>query len=319
MCSSKIINIGRIVFFGHLLFLTTLVYHVILVTPVRILVPCYNRPKFIEIQNKLFGKFLLDDFQLIIFNDAESFDIKEQIKRVCLECGIQHVDVPQTVHRERQNAEMITGRASYRHAEVIQFAMKGYGFGYDGILVLFDNDLFLIKSLSFSKLLGGNHIVGYKRIPNEMSGDLVSYRFSHMPYLWPGLVILNMPKLPDQYTLSFDPVLIGEGSLITRTDTGGAVYNYLKAHENLKIKWLPRFEERQESVVTLDQNEREVPPRFVELLKPVFPFFGTVANYFWHYGMGSDYMNLGPNFHEQKERLFFDYVEWLLGKKKCCN
>ncbi len=38
----------------------------------------YNRPELIELQYKTFKKFLLDDYELIVINDAKSPDMIKQ-------------------------------------------------------------------------------------------------------------------------------------------------------------------------------------------------------------------------------------------------
>jgi diphthamide synthase (EF-2-diphthine--ammonia ligase) len=50
---------------------------------VRILTFHYNQADFIEMQYKTLSKFLKDDFELIVFNDARTEKNKKWIERVC--------------------------------------------------------------------------------------------------------------------------------------------------------------------------------------------------------------------------------------------
>lgn len=50
---------------------------------ILILTYSYNRPEFIEWQHKTFEKFLLDDYEMIVFNDADNVVMSSQIKSMC--------------------------------------------------------------------------------------------------------------------------------------------------------------------------------------------------------------------------------------------
>ena len=43
----------------------------------------YNRPDFIEIQEKTFKKFLKDDYEFVVFNDARYPDMQAKIRNTC--------------------------------------------------------------------------------------------------------------------------------------------------------------------------------------------------------------------------------------------
>lgn len=58
---------------------------------VRILTFHYNQPEFIEIQYKTLKKFLMDDFELIVFNDAKTPENEKGIENICNEHGIKCV------------------------------------------------------------------------------------------------------------------------------------------------------------------------------------------------------------------------------------
>ena len=55
---------------------------------VRILTFHYNRPDFLEYQMRAFQKYLLDDYEVIVFNDAKDAGNECAIRSFCEEHGI---------------------------------------------------------------------------------------------------------------------------------------------------------------------------------------------------------------------------------------
>ena len=66
---------------------------------VLIITHSYNRPDFIELQQKTFAKFLKDEYEFVVFNDAESNpDMFKKIEDTCKRCGIRCIKIPQAIH-----------------------------------------------------------------------------------------------------------------------------------------------------------------------------------------------------------------------------
>src|SRR5579872_411931 len=117
---------------------------------VRIFCPVFNRPDFIEIQKKMFDTFLQDEYELIIFNDASDQNMATQIEHMCTKLNLECFRIPQELHQHRPR-----GSAGHRHMDGIQFALNKIGYGYDGIVMLIDSDMFLIKPFSVTQYLEG--------------------------------------------------------------------------------------------------------------------------------------------------------------------
>lgn len=58
----------------------------------------YNRPDFIEMQHKTFKKFVLDEYEYVVFNDAPDQHMANQITDTCNRLGIRCIRVPQEIH-----------------------------------------------------------------------------------------------------------------------------------------------------------------------------------------------------------------------------
>lgn len=58
---------------------------------VRILTFHYNKPDFIELQHRCLQKFMLDEYELIVFNDAATEENERAIRETCESLGIECV------------------------------------------------------------------------------------------------------------------------------------------------------------------------------------------------------------------------------------
>lgn len=188
---------------------------------VLIITHSFNRPDFIELHVKTFKKFLQDDYEYVVFNDAPSSHMKKEIKKTCERLGVKCFRVPQEMHA-------VPGRTSpgHRHMDGIQYALNTIGYDFNGIVALVDSDCFLLKKFSFEKYLSGYDIAG------KLEGRLnQSIRVRHLS---PVLVMMNMNTLPQKRTLTFEGGYI-EG---LACDVGAHTYYYLK---NNKAMLRPLF------------------------------------------------------------------------------
>ena len=195
-----------------LIFLCSVVYQQC-EAKILIIVPVYNRPDFIEMQHKTFKKFLQEDYELMMFNDANDPVMKKTIEATCRRLGITCVRVPQELHNVDPNCHKFS--ASYRHGEVMQFAFENYGFYHDDIVMLIDSDVFLIREFSVRNYLGDCDLFGV---------------FQNC--LVPQLCFLNMPKLENPQELNFRAdIAPWNGCLL---DAGTLTDRYLLSH---RPKW----------------------------------------------------------------------------------
>lgn len=171
---------------------------------ILILTYSYNRPEFIEWQCNTFKKFLQDDYEIVVFNDACDKAICDQIEQMCIKFEITCMRVPQT---HANNAP------SCRHQDAIMYSMQTIGFHYDGIVCMFDSDMFLIKPFSIVNFLRGHDIAAWGQ-----------HRPHDVYYLFPGVVFLDMRMLPNKETMSW----IGGTVNGSACDTGGYMHHYLK-------------------------------------------------------------------------------------------
>lgn len=192
---------------------------------VLIIIHAFNRPIFIEWQCKTFKKFLLDDYEFVVFNDAPPGPTHDAIVDMCNLWNVTCIPIPQEIHDREYGPEELWfargGKHGLRHSDGIQYSLESRGFDHNDTVVLFDADIFMIRPFSFKRMS--------KRF------DIASVMRANGPfkYLWPGLCILAMDRLPDKTTLNY---YCGRYDGIYGVDTGGGTYKYLAAHPELRLK-----------------------------------------------------------------------------------
>ncbi|MGE0009502.1 MAG: hypothetical protein AB7F19_03090 [Candidatus Babeliales bacterium] len=193
----------------------------------------YNRPDFIELQQKLFKKFLKDDYEFVIFDDSKTTEITKKIKLVCQTYNITHIKIPQKLHDRPYLNRYRTPKwfaqynnASSRNCNVVQYALDTLGFEHDDLVILLESDVFLIKEFSFYDYMQGYDLAGYDRSP-EYSDNRQSLEF-----LWIGLIYLNMATLTNKYSFNINCGQIHGVNI----DSGGYSHFYLHHINDARIK-----------------------------------------------------------------------------------
>jgi hypothetical protein len=154
----------------------------------------HNRPDFIEIQDKTFKKFLKDDYDFVVFNDARQREMCQQINEMCANLGIQCIRIPQSIHAApylpREKNEDFQNPA-VRCANVVQYSLDMLGFEHDGIVMIIDADMFLIQPFSIAEYFKDDQLAG------------VPQRREHVNYIWNGLVFFYINNITDKHTIEF--------------------------------------------------------------------------------------------------------------------
>jgi len=184
----------------------------------------YNRPDFIKIQHDTFKKFLLDDYEYIVFNDATDHVLKRKIDNVCSRLNIRCIPVTQE-GRTQPNTNIDMSKyvfwAGLRHAEAISYSLETIGFDYPGVVMMIDSDMFLSKIFSVEKYMKGYDIAGLSQIRG----------YAH--FLWAGLIFFRMDTLPNKHSMQFKGGVAGD----VPCDTGGSLHYYLQENPSVRIRY----------------------------------------------------------------------------------
>lgn len=209
--------------FRFMLFLTSIMLlSGSLFSKVRILTFHYNQADFIELQHRCFQKFMRDDYELIVFNDASTAENERAIQQTCDQLGIQCVRFEPAWHDDINNPIQGWG-PSFRHARVIQYALDHFGYDHDDPVVIMDGDAFFIRTISVKERLKDLDIFGMGR--GDTQGRVVNY-------LWPPFIAFDPRKLPNLRDLKFHPTVIDD----CWQDTGAASHHYLQNNPSVKYK-----------------------------------------------------------------------------------
>ncbi len=216
-----------------------------LIAKIRILTFHFNKPEFLELQCKTLDKFMKDEYELIVFNDAVDPQIERKIEEVCKRYKIQYVRYEQQWHETDplndyiytllQRQDLIHSHVSFfgarkdiarnstlRHSHVIQYALDHFGYDHDDIVVILDGDCFPIRPISLREWFKDHQIIGInRRIEAE-----------DIEYLWVPFVAFDITKLPNKRELKFHPDMIN-GYF---HDTGSHVYHYLNNHPEVSVR-----------------------------------------------------------------------------------
>jgi len=200
---------------NKLIFLFLFVVSEIFCADILIITHSYNMPSFIRFQYECFKKFLADDFEYVVFNDATNPQLEDEINNVCKELEIRCIRVPQQIHKKPE-------RASKRHADCIQYSLDLIGYKHAGYVFLADSDVFLVKPFNLSQYME-NFDIACHIITKQ-----------HIYHLWPVIIFMNMDNLPHKETINWNPGIIDNIGI----DTAGHTYHYFKNNPHLQIRYL---------------------------------------------------------------------------------
>lgn len=192
---------------------------------------CVNNPEFIEMQDLLFKKFLIDDYQFTVFNHGKDYpdcsnyydvsnDYKNKIRTTCDKLNIECIDVI--------DEPWYKGNPSAGTASAMNFILDNYHKVNPGKYFVIDSDMFLVNPMSTSKY--DEYDAVYRTcVRNE-------YR-----YMWNGIYYFNTDSMKNLDLLNWNQFQYTETNphpgYGLYTDTGGLTYPWVheeKPNHNTK-------------------------------------------------------------------------------------
>lgn len=277
----------------------------------------YNRPDFIEIQYRTFKKFLKDDYEFIVFNDASSDEMAQQIINTCKKYGIHCIRIPQEIHK-RPYLQRWPGEdynhPTIRNCNVVQYSLDNLGFFHDDIVMILDSDLFLIKEFSIKDYLNSHDIGGVLQLRYKDGAPSIRY-------LWIGLAFLNMATMPNKYTINFNCGRV-DGIPV---DAGGQTHYYLQDNPTAKVNYFNQMLFDDLKCDFCKQNQYTSCLQIAIILKelglsdPLITLVQTGVSmeifldaHFIHYRGGSNWDYQSPNFHANKTKYLQEFIQKIL-------
>jgi hypothetical protein len=288
----------------------------------------FNRPDFIELQYRLLDKFLEDDYEYTVVNDANMPATKLSIEDTCLRLNIACINVPQEIHTLPylpRNPGDNYSAPNVRHCNAVQWAWDNYFSKYDGPVMVIDSDMFPIRRFSVQNLLRDHHFAAV----SWGTDDIVNGQ--PYSYLWLGLILFNNEILPERETLCFNCGKLPNTNAIC--DSGGWTNLYLnKFQDILKIHELSfiqghqfycpyryasveaqNFNHISNEMIIADLRNRGFTENEIQLaLKKPYTIELIGNNTFLHYRSGTNYENYSKKFLSQKDKILCEFFEKIL-------
>lgn len=244
----------------------------------------------IDIMYRQFKKYMKEDFELILFNDAMNSEMEKNINTVAEYNNIKCVRVPQNIH--------IVQSPSEGYAATLNWALHNYAVQNNcETVVLIHSDIFPICEISMSEILGNYTVAG--------TTEFRKFGEVGVTYIYPAFVIINMNALKKTG--------VGELNfgLAPGVDTGGQTKNFIAKYPDA-VKFLPNY---QAAYFLATLNESESLAQYfkedLEISKAHGLSSGWIADGMYHYMAGSQW-NSGdkPEFysgHQKRMDLFLKY------------
>lgn len=178
---------------------------------IHIFTSVVNRPDFILLQDKLFQKFLKNEYHFHVVDDSIEQTISEQFYNICSENGFSYYRKPERTV-QMNPAQACADTVQWTYNTLIKENHK------NDIVFFCDSDLFLIDEFDIIEYMSDAIIAG-----------LPQYRGS-VTYMWNGIMFFNMPMMGDLDINFSDGVVENE-----MTDVGGHTYYYFKKN-NIQMK-----------------------------------------------------------------------------------
>ncbi len=185
----------------------------------------FGQPEFIKYQHLFFKKNMLDEYELVIFEDSRDPNVTAQIKHECEKYGITYVRIPPHVFDYPKlpiTENWISLKApSFQCSVATQYIYDQYVIPSQNVCLILDNDIFLLSPISIEQFLG-EHAFSYVKQEKIASDSLVTY-------MLPNFIIFNPSLMPEKDNLNFNMGTISG----VRTDSGGYTHFYLTKHRSL--------------------------------------------------------------------------------------
>jgi hypothetical protein len=243
----------------------------------KVVTAVVNNPIFIEIQYETLKKYMLCEYEFIVFNDAKSWPdysnfknpkLKQEINDLCTKLNIKCIEIPNENHKKESSA-------CVRCADSMNFILD-YQRKYPDQYLLLDSDMFLINYFDSSIY--------------NICGVVLQSR-PNIEYIWNGLAYFNIPKMSNISLLNWNTCAL--------CDVGGSMKDWLKTQDYKRIYFIPHL-------CSNDWDSNHLPKEFL-YLKDFFEndprnekgkyFCELYDNKFLHYRAGGNWMNQSYSTH----------------------
>lgn len=240
----------------------------------------------IDIMHRQFKKYMKEEFEFILFNDAMDAQMEQNINTIASYNNIKCVRVPQNIHTIQNPSE--------GYAATLNWATHVYAPQNNcDIIVLIHTDVFPICDVNVSEILGEHTVAATTefRIRNGIG----------VTYLYPALTMINMKRLNNVHELNF--------GLEPGLDTGGRTREFIQKYPNT-VKFLANHQTSYFFRTLEGERLGEYLKTDLEICRNHGLSAGWIAEGFYHYMAGSQWNAENPTFaagHKLRMNLFLNY------------
>jgi hypothetical protein len=240
----------------------------------------------IDIMHRQYVKYMQDDFEFILFNDATNNQTENNINIIANHNNINCVRVPQHIHK--------TNNPSEEYAATLNWALHEYAVKNNcEIIVLVHSDIFPVCNVSIANILDNYIVASTTEFRIRNNGGIT--------YLYPAFTIVNMKllKIPQELDFGLEPGL----------DTGGKTQYFVKQYSGA-VKFLANHQITYFIGTLQDEPIAEYYKSDLAICREHGLSAGWIAEGFYHYMAGSQWNSYNPIFasgHEQRMKLFLKY------------
>ena len=258
-----------------------------------------NRPDFLLLQARALRQFMLDDYLLVVIDDAKVPSVQNQFREAAANFGAEYRQTPDW---GRVRGRISALSPSVIHGMTLTWAMQEIVLEeFQSSLVFFiEGDIFPVAPFSATSFMRGFDIAGP---PQTRRDENICFA---LRYIWVGLAFFDLPKLPNKHLLQFhvDEIHGVHG------DTGSALHRFLDASPEVRVRAV-----RHTCHIRRDRNLDSIPAVArahyrdwfkLEIHEGAFVHYGSASN--WK--LGHMKLNSPIDFLPEKTR----YVEWLVRK-----
>lgn len=241
----------------------------------------------IDIMYRQFTRYVKDDFDFVLFNDAFDVQMEKNINLIASYNKINCVRVPQNIHTVQNPSEC--------YASVLNWAVRNYAVNNNcEIIVLMHSDVFPICDVSVVD------IIGEYTVASTMEFRIIDGK--GINYFYPAFTIINMKALKNVNELDF--------GLDSGLDVGGKTKEFIERN-NSSVKFLANH---QTSYFIGTLREEESNAKYfktdLDICRKYGLSAGWIAEGFYHYMAGSQWNASNSAFaqgHKERMELFLKY------------
>lgn len=240
-----------------------------------------NRPEFIGLQAVSFMKWMRTPYQLIVVNNADAPEHRQEIERQASLYGL--TTIPTKSSRDLPG---------FKHADSLKQAWRDHVIkDRENYAMFVDGDVFMIGEFDVDQYMEDKYAMAGSKQQRDMKWH----------WLTPIVMVFDMTKIPEPETIDWEGGAAPDG---TRMDVAGNLFYYLERHPEVKdiVKWMHHTWH-----IKSENNNRHVLPNNMQHYRDEWnlEIFGDV---FLHYCRSSNWDGQTTVHHREKTDFVSGFV-----------